>query len=67
MIMWPYADRLFVEPRTPTRPVYDIPPVIVGSPRWPLLRARSARLAARRAAGECEPGRSLHNSSATSD
>ena len=44
MIMWPYTDRLFVEPRRPPRPVYDIPPVIVGSPRWPLLRARITRL-----------------------
>ena len=41
---------LLHEPPT-TRPVYDIPPVIVSSPRWPRLRALAARFARTRRAG----------------
>ena len=41
---WPYTYRLFGEQPPPTRPIYDIPPVIVASPRWPNLWAVARRL-----------------------
>jgi hypothetical protein len=47
---WPYSSLLVREEPTPTRPVYDIPPVIISSPRWPHLRALAARLLRKRGA-----------------
>jgi hypothetical protein len=52
-----YPSRLFVEPPTPTRPVYDIPPVMAGSARWPYLRTLRARLRVRAANPERRPAR----------
>jgi hypothetical protein len=40
---WPYTSLLSREQPTPTRPVYDIPPIITSSPRWPRLRALAVR------------------------
>ena len=41
---WPYTSLLFSEQPQPTRPIYDIPPVIVASQRRPNLRAVALRL-----------------------
>lgn len=41
---WPYTSLLFGEQPSPTRPIYDIPPVIVSSERRPNLRAVALRL-----------------------
>jgi hypothetical protein len=50
---------LLYEPPTP-RPVYDIPPVISSSPRWPRLRALAASVArGGRTAPDPTPGRSV--------
>jgi hypothetical protein len=42
--MWPYTSLLSAERPPRTRPVYDVPPVIVAVPRWPHLRALGSRL-----------------------
>jgi hypothetical protein len=41
---WPYTSLLFSGQPQPTRPIYDIPPVIVASQRRPNLRAVALRL-----------------------
>jgi hypothetical protein len=46
-----YTPLLFREEPAPTRPVYDIPPVIVSAPRWPRLHTLAARLVGRRHPG----------------
>jgi hypothetical protein len=47
-VTWPYTSLLFREEPAPTRPVYDIPPVIVSGPRWPRLHTLAAQLVGRR-------------------
>jgi hypothetical protein len=44
----PTTHLLSLHQPPPMRPVYDIPPVIVVSPRWPGLRTLAKRLARRR-------------------
>jgi hypothetical protein len=41
---WPYTSLLFAEQPPPTRPIYDIAPVIVTSRRWRNLPAVALRL-----------------------
>jgi hypothetical protein len=45
-MIFPPTSLLLLHHQPPvTRPVYDIPPVMEPSPRWPLLQALAARIA----------------------
>jgi hypothetical protein len=47
MMLPPTSLLLLLAEPPPTRPVYDIPPWIVVSPRWPRLRKQVLRMARR--------------------